>query len=169
LYAQPDTAKKVRELEDAVDIVLDNESKERALVGDVMSTVALAGQICREKSVSDHGIDMEIEFKSADGKASGELLFLQLKSGDSYIRKRLDGKEIFTIQDDRHTTYWMNQKVPVMLVIRESSGQIRWMEIRDYLKEKRRSNMKNVNHIVFNGEPFNTSSVLKWRKAMLST
>ena len=44
-------------------IVLDNESKERVLVGEVISTVALAGQISREKTVSDHGIDMEIEFK----------------------------------------------------------------------------------------------------------
>ena len=150
-----------------VDIVLDNESKERALVGDVISAVALAGQICREKSVSDHGIDMEIEFKDRNGKASGEMLFLQLKSGDSYIKRRLDGKEIFTIKNDRHTNYWMNQKVPVMLVLRESSGQIRWMEIRDYLRDKQKSNKKNVSHIVFDGTIFNTASVLKWRKSML--
>ena len=33
--------------------MLDNESKERALVGEVISTVALAGQISREFNVSD--------------------------------------------------------------------------------------------------------------------
>ena len=69
-------------------IVLDNESKERALVGEVISTVALAGQICREFNVSDHGIDMEIEFKDDRGKATGRKLYLQLKSGDSYLRER---------------------------------------------------------------------------------
>src|SRR3954465_15183959 len=89
---------------------LDNESKERALVGEVISTVALAGQICREFNVSDHGIDMEIEFKGDDGEATGCRLFLQLKSGDSYLRERTsDGVEIFTIQKERHVRYWMAQ------------------------------------------------------------
>ena len=64
-------------------VVLDNESKERALVGEVISTVALAGQISREFNVSDHGIDMEIEFKDDAGEATGQKLYLQLKSGDS--------------------------------------------------------------------------------------
>jgi hypothetical protein len=42
-----------------------------ALVGDVISTVALAGQICREFNVSDHGIDSEIEFKDDNNEATG--------------------------------------------------------------------------------------------------
>ena len=106
--ASPETKQKVRELEEQATIVLDNESKERSLVGDVISTVALAGQICREYSVSDHGIDMEIEFKSDAGEATGRKVYLQLKSGDSHLstRKR-DGAEIFTIKDARHTRYWM--------------------------------------------------------------
>jgi hypothetical protein len=60
--------------------------------------VALAGQICREKTVSDHGIDMEIEFKDDNHEATGEMVLLQLKSGDSHLRQRKsDGAEIFTI------------------------------------------------------------------------
>lgn len=43
-------------------IELSNQSKERALVGEVISTVALADQISREFKVRDQGIDMEIEF-----------------------------------------------------------------------------------------------------------
>ncbi len=62
-FASPEMKQRVRELQEQSAIVLDNESKERALVGEVISTVALAGQICREFNVSDHGIDMEIEFK----------------------------------------------------------------------------------------------------------
>jgi hypothetical protein len=76
----------VRELQEQSALVLNNESKERALVGEVISTVALAGQISREFNVSDHGIDMEIEFKDDGGKATGRKLYLQLKSGDSYLR-----------------------------------------------------------------------------------
>jgi len=46
------------------------------------------GQITREFNVSDHGIDMEIEFRSGAGEATGRKLYLQLKSSDSYLRER---------------------------------------------------------------------------------
>ncbi|MES2179904.1 MAG: DUF4365 domain-containing protein, partial [Gemmatimonadota bacterium] len=82
-FADPELRQRVQELQQQASLVLDNESKERALVGDVISTVALAGQLCREFNVSDHGIDMEVEFKNDLGEASGRKLYLQLKSGDS--------------------------------------------------------------------------------------
>src|SRR5437016_6398670 len=116
-------------------LVLDNESKERALVGEVISTAALAGQLSREFNVSDHGIDMEIEFKSDAGEATGRKLYLQLKSGDSHLSKRKrDGAEIFRVEDERHARYWMAQALPVLLVVRNSKGETRWMEVRDWLK-----------------------------------
>ena len=45
-FASAETRERVRELQEQANLVLDNESKERALVGEVISTVALAGQIC---------------------------------------------------------------------------------------------------------------------------
>src|SRR5689334_1771588 len=87
-FASVEVQERVRELHAQSTLVLDNESKERALVGEVISTVALAGQICRELTVSDHGIDMEIEFKDGEGEATGRKLYLQLKSSDSYLRER---------------------------------------------------------------------------------
>jgi small GTP-binding protein len=167
LYTSAEYQRKVRLLESVANQELDNESKERALVGDVISKFALAGQISREKSVSDHGIDMEVEFKNDDQTASGQLIFLQLKSGDSYIRTLVDGKEIFTIKNDRHAEYWANQIAPVMLVIRNSVGEIRWMEIRDYLREKRQGG-KAVRQIEFKGARFDAESILKWREAILA-
>ena len=105
-FASPDAQQQVRELQEQSEIILDNESKERALVGEVISTVALAGQICREKTVSDHGIDVEIEFKGDNDEATGKMLFLQLKSGDSYLSERKrDGAQIFQIPKARHATY----------------------------------------------------------------
>lgn len=77
-FASPEIQQRVRDMQEEAKLVLDNESKERVLVGEVISTVALAGQISREKNVSDHGIDMEIEFKDDANEATGELLFLQL-------------------------------------------------------------------------------------------
>ena len=102
-------------------IEVSNQSKERALVGEVISTVALADQISREFKVSDQGIDMEIEFTDDAHEATGAKLTLQLKSGDSYTRKRRgDGAEIFTLKKQRHAEYWMAQAFPVLLVIRNS-------------------------------------------------
>ena len=167
-YFTPFIEKKVRGLDEQADVELDNESKERVLVGEMISAVALAGQICREKTVSDHGIDMEIEFKDDQHHATGELLFLQLKSGDSYLRTTTDNREMFGIKSERHAEYWMRQKAPVMLVIRDSAGVIRWMEIRDYLREKSAKAEKTIRQIEFNGEPFNVTTLMKWRGKMLS-
>src|SRR5436309_4594250 len=101
-FADPEIQQKVRELQEQATIVLDSESKSRALVGEVISTVALAGQVSREFNVSDHGIDMEVEFKSDRGRLTGHKVYLQLKSGDSYLRKTRDGTEFFKITKLRH-------------------------------------------------------------------
>ena len=60
LFADLAIQQRVHELQEQSKIVLDNESKERSLVGDVISTVALAAQISREHSVSDKGIDIKL-------------------------------------------------------------------------------------------------------------
>jgi hypothetical protein len=167
LYSSDATDLKVRRLEGVVSEELDNESKERLLVGEVISKVALANQLSREKNVSDHGIDMEIEFRLDDRTASGQLLFLQLKSGDSYLYKKVDGKEIFTIKEPRHAEYWANQIAPVMLVHRSSNGVIRWMEIRKYLQDERTKG-KKVKQIEFKGEKFDVDSILRLRRSLLN-
>lgn len=169
LFASDETRRRVWELQRQSEAVLDNESKERALVGEVISTVALAGQISREFNVSDHGIDMEIEFKSDAGEAVGKKLYLQLKSGNSYLHERKgDGAEIFRIKDERHARYWDDQAFPVLLVVRNSEGEVRWMEIRSQLAaEGARGN--KVRQIVFEGERFDVVSVRRWRDRMLRT
>lgn len=46
----------MRDLQEESAIELSNQSKERALVGEVISTVALADQISREFNVSDRAL-----------------------------------------------------------------------------------------------------------------
>lgn len=141
----------------------------QTLVGEVISTVALADQISREFNVSDQGIDMEIEFTDDAHEAAGEKLYLQLKSGDSYLRERKgDSAEIFTIKDERHARYWMAQAFPVLLVIRNVEGEIRWMEVRDWLKRASDNGKKSVKQVVFDGERFDVMSVRRWRDKALS-
>lgn len=137
----------------------DNESREGVLVHEVGKIAFAAGHIFRPTPNSDWGIDGEIEFKNDKGEASGRRIYLQLKSGDSYLRKRkTDGKEIFTIKP-RHAEYWLAQAYPVLLVIRSSSGRIRWMNITEYLQQ----HGQNVRQVEFQGEPFTAESVKQMR------
>ena len=96
-------------------------------------------------------------------------LYLQLKSGDSYTRKRRsDGAEIFTLKKQRHAEYWMASAFPVLLVIRNSEGEVRWMEVRDWLKRESDNGKKPVKQIVFEGERFDVMSVRRWREKVLA-
>ena len=114
---------------------------------------------------SDWGIDGEIEFKDNQGKASGRRVYLQLKSGDSYLYKReRDGKEVFTIKNDRHVDYWQSQAYPVMLVIRTSDGSIRWMNVTEYLKKNGKG--KKAKQVLFDGEPFTALNLVRMRDTM---
>ena len=175
---------RVRDMQEESAIELSNQSKERALVGEVISTVALADPISREFKVCDQGIDMEIAFNDDAHEATGAKLALQLKSGDcrqchvtksaaysvSYTRKRIsDGAEIFTLKKPRHAEYWMAQAFPLLLVIRSSEGEVRWMEVRAWLKRASENGKKAVKQIVFTGERFEVMSVRQWRARMLGT
>jgi small GTP-binding protein len=168
-FAAPDVQQSVQNLVSQSQIVLDSTDKERTLVGEVISATALAGQICREMPPPDYGIDAEIEFKSDSGKATGRKLYLQLKSGDAYLKRRKsDGAEIFRIPKPRHVKYWMDQAFPVFLVIRNSKGQARWMEVQDYLKRESDYGKKAVKQIVFDGERFDVISIRRWRDKILA-
>jgi WD40 repeat protein/transcription elongation factor Elf1 len=165
-FASSEFLQKVREMDELAGINLDNESRELILVGHAIATAAEAGQIFRPVTWADWGIDGEIEFKDADGKASGQRLYLQLKSGDSYLYQRKhDEAEVFTIKKARHAEYWLKQAYPVMLVIRTSDGRIRWMNVTEYLQE----HGKSTKQIVFEGEPFTALNVVRRRDELLQS
>lgn len=95
-------------------------------------------------------------------------LYLQLKSGDSHLpRRERDGAEVFQIHHDDHAAYWIAQAYPVFLVIASSKGEVRWMEIRDYLKRASDNGKKPVKQITFEGERFDALSVRRWRDRVL--
>ncbi|MDQ1329973.1 MAG: hypothetical protein QG578_236 [Thermodesulfobacteriota bacterium] len=167
-FASDKLQERVRALEEQSKVAINNESRELILVGNVYAIAGDAGQIFRQYTNSDHGIDGEIEFNDDMGKASGKRLYLQLKSGDSYLYQRKgDGAEIFTIKKERHADYWQEQAYPVMLVIRTSDGTIRWMDISAYLKRKSRER-KKVKQIIFTGKPFTVQNILQLRKKILA-
>jgi GTPase SAR1 family protein/DNA-directed RNA polymerase subunit RPC12/RpoP len=165
-FASSEFLQKVREMDELAGINLDNESRELILVGHATAIAAEAGQIFRPVTWADWGIDGEIEFKEDKGQASGQRLYLQLKSGDSYLyQRKRDDVEVFTIKKARQAEYWLKQKYPVMLVIRTSDGKIRWMNVTDYLQE----HGKDTKQIVFQGEPFTAPNVVRKRGELLQT
>src|SRR5262249_24331715 len=155
--------KRVRDMEEQARIGIDNESKELILVGQAMAIAGESGQICRLTSNSDWGTDGEIEFKDHDGRASGKKVYLQLKSGDSYLsRRQRDDTEIFRIEK-RQAESWQELAYPVMLVIRTSDGTIRWMDVSAYLKKHSQAGKVPVKQVVFRGEPFTAPNVRRMR------
>ena len=98
----------------------------------------------------DQDINGEVEFKDNDCKASGKRIYIQLKSGNSYLRSRKsNGSDVFDVSNDRHLEYWINQPVDVYLVIRQtdelSSQQvIRWMKVTRYLMARKDKESRQI-------------------------
>jgi hypothetical protein len=136
LFSSPEIREKVRQLQEQSSRELSKENQERALVGDVISTVALAGQTCREFAVSNKGVDMEIEFNDDQGSPTGRRLYLQLKSGTD-------------------VTHWLTRRVPVMLVTRDATGEVRWIAATDRIS-------------LAKDERFDVMSVRRWRDRILN-
>jgi WD40 repeat protein len=163
-FASDEFMQRVRELDERARINLDNESRELILVGHAIAIAAEAGQIFRPVAWADHGIDGEIEFKDDEGHASGQRVYLQLKSGDSYLyHRQRDDVDVFTIKKKRWVDYWLSHPGPVMLVIRTSDGQIRWMNVTDYLQR----HGPDTRQVIFDGEPFTMDSVRRLRDSEL--
>jgi hypothetical protein len=157
-------ARKILDMEETATRQLDTQALEQILIGHMMAVCGEANQIFRPLNQFDYGIDGEVEFKDNDGRASGRKVYVQLKSGNSYLRHRKrDGSEVFDIKDERHLDYWVKQPVDVYLVIRQTDEQtrnetIRWMNVTRYLKDRKD---KESRQIVFDGQKLDMEAV--WR------
>jgi hypothetical protein len=180
-FASDEVREKVEGLKAGDVIRLDTRRKGKLLALEVMARISSSDQKCFEiPATEDEGLDMELEFTD-DGKGTGKRLYLQLKSGNSYLRKLKDGTEIFDIKEQRWVDYWLKQPHPVMLVIGTFTGEdegftgreklefaeVRWMEISSELKRLSESGTKPVKHIAFKGERLDMASIYSWRDRML--
>jgi hypothetical protein len=160
MHSAPQEPLTYTNIKGTIETLSDNDSKDQVLIGDVYKIVGEAGQLFRQFNERDKGIDGEIEFVDKNGDPSGERVYLQLKSGDSYLRDRKsDKKKIFQIKKTRWATYWRSHKYPVMLVIRTSDGRIRWMNITAYIEQYG----TNIKQIEFQGEPFTANAIRQMR------
>lgn len=162
-------AQKILAMDQAISRTLDTQALEQILIGHMMAIAGEANQIFRPVTMFDHGIDGEVEFKDNEGKASGKKIYVQLKSGNSYLRTRKgDGSEVFDVRNERHLDYWINQPVDVYLVIRQKDERsneetIRWMNVTRYLKAR---TDKQSRQIIFAGEKLDMTEVWKVRDGL---
>jgi hypothetical protein len=181
LFADVAIRKRVEELQAGESLSLDARRAGLLLVHEVMSRLLSADQKCIEiPQEHDEGIDLQVEFTDPQGRGTGKYMYLQLKAGNSYLKRRkTDGAEIFRIRKQTWVRYWLKVSAggPVMLVIgtradvkdrgarsdKEEFADVRWMEIGEILRSESANGTKPVKRIVFGGERLDAASVLRWR------
>jgi WD40 repeat protein/GTPase SAR1 family protein/DNA-directed RNA polymerase subunit RPC12/RpoP len=159
-------ARKILAMDETATRELDTQALEQILIGHMMAIAGEANQIFRPVMMFDNGIDGEVEFKDDNGKASGKIIYVQLRNWNYYERtRREDGSEVFDVTNERHLKFWVSQPVDVYLVIRQTDetggGQIiRWMNVTRYLKKRKD---KTSRQIIFAGEKLDMEAVWKVR------
>jgi small GTP-binding protein len=190
LFASDQVRQQVEQMQAADAITLSNQRKGKLLALEVAARIASCDHKSYEIPQSeDEGIDMVLEFTELDtagnARGTGKNLYLQLKSGNSYLKRQKDGKEIFTIKKAAWVDYWLKQPGPVLLVIgtfaedgedgrsrgRRGHGklefeQVRWMEISSVL-QRACAQGQRPKQIEFSGERMDMMSIQAWRNRML--
>jgi hypothetical protein len=157
----------VRQLDQRTQAALDRESQELILVGEVMAVAGRAGQFFRPTPNSDHGVDGEIEFKNPRGQSSGKQIYVVLKAGDSYLRKRkADGDEVFGTKEERWAEKWQRLDHDVWLIMQTSIAGIRWMNATDSLRT-RNSGHDPAKSLIFDAAEFNEVALLRLRDELV--
>jgi small GTP-binding protein len=166
VFASQETQQQVRQLQHQSTNVLDKESRERALVGEVISTVALAGQIARETTADGH--QMEIEFKSDAAEPTGRRMYLVLRSGGNELqRSQHSNSDVYLVQDADDPITWSGKDGRVMLVVRDLDGTVYWSQAVAPQKNSQDDDARPP-EIPFKRERFDVMSVRRWRENALA-
>lgn len=92
--------------------------QERIGVHYVGLMLAKLGLIFRETSNTDVGIDGQIEYVNNTGEATGKIVAVQIKSGDSYLYDAKKDNENWTFYlDEKHMNYLEKYPIPVILLV----------------------------------------------------
>lgn len=102
------------------------------------------GLIFRQTSNTDVGIDGQIEYVNSAGEATGKIVAVQIKSGDSYLKENKIDKNNWTFYPaEKHKAYWENYPIPVILLVYSpSNDKIYFIDARYYLKVNGLGNIK---------------------------
>jgi hypothetical protein len=84
--------------------------------------------IAREQPIQDMGIDMHVEIVN-NSNPTGQLLALQIKTGEHYFKETKDGKIIFR-GEKVHLDYWLYHSLPVLIILHNpTTKKTYWQKI----------------------------------------
>lgn len=110
-------------------------------VSAVQLVFAELGFIFREQPIEDYGIDAHIEMVD-DGKASGKLIALQIKSGESFLKEKTNDSIVFRGKLE-HLLYWLSHSLPVMVIIYDPTNKVvYWQIVSKYIAQKTKKGWK---------------------------
>lgn len=94
------------------------------------------GFIFRESSNTDVGIDGQIEYVNNIGEATGKIVAVQIKSGDSFLNdSKSDSENWIFYADKKHQYYWERFPIPVILFVNSlSCNKVFFVDVRHYIK-----------------------------------
>ena len=84
------------------------------------------GWIFREQPIEDYGIDAHVEVVE-NNTATGKLIALQIKSGESWFRQKTSDGFVFR-GDREHLEYWQQHSLPVMIILYQDDEQIAYWQ-----------------------------------------
>jgi len=90
-------------------------SIERIGVSSTEKIINQLGMIFREQPTDDYGIDAQIETME-NGYATGKLIAVQIKSGESFFSETTSESIIYR-GERKHYDYWLNHSLPVIIVL----------------------------------------------------
>jgi len=113
--------------------------QERVGVAAVALAAAKMNLIWRETSASDVGVDGHIEFVDADGRATGRLIGVQIKSGQSFFQNA-DNDAWHFYPEQKHRSYWERYPLPLVLILHSPENNVSyWVDARQALRSPEQS------------------------------
>lgn len=102
-------------------------SIEREGVSSVSLEISKLKMIFREQPTDDYGIDGQIETLE-NGYATGKLIAVQIKSGESFFKETTENHIVFR-GEKKHYNYWINHSLPVIIVLYNPADELCYWQI----------------------------------------
>ena len=101
------------------------------------------GWIFREQTTEDYGIDAHIEVVE-DNIATGHLIAVQIKSGDSYFKEKTSDGIVFR-GSKKHLKYWQKHSLPVIIVLYDDCDKVAyWQSVNSHTVQETKTAWKLI-------------------------
>jgi hypothetical protein len=89
-----------------------------------------------ERTRHDYGIDLVMDTYNVNGEVENGRITFQLKATDA-LQRSADGKVIFVRLEWRDLLFWLNEMMPVILVLYDAQAdQAYWLYVQEYFRQQ---------------------------------